>query len=239
MAPLIDPGSASSWTSSRWRATSRHQRTANGPRCGCPPLNSRKTSEGKQEDFLFTDKEADPQIVKDWTGPTVYETGTTGLELVTRLRDASAQPTIWTAGVGSFVRTMAALVDPAFIEGIPKQGYQSVLDQLRKHQELAYFYDCNDERHDRYLAKVIGGAESQSYPDEEVYSTWLRDNWAALAPNIWDPLGADTYNPALKEPYKRIGRGLVTTIHEGTDGSVGTQGPTQTEHRGENRYRCR
>jgi hypothetical protein len=169
---------------------------------------------GKQEDFLFTDKEADPQIIKDWTGPTVYETGTTGLELVTRLRDASAQPTIWTAGVGSFVRTMAALVDPAFIEGIPKQGYQSVLDQLRKHQELAYFYDRNDERHDRYLAKVIGG-ESFSYPDEEAYSTWLRDNWAALAPNIWDLLGADTDNPALKEPYMRIGRGLVTTIHEG------------------------
>ena len=80
-----------------------------------------------QEDFLFTDKEASPQSIKDWTGPTVYETGTTGLELVTLLRKEGVRPHIWTAGVGSFIRTMADLADPPLTDDIKNRGFRAVL----------------------------------------------------------------------------------------------------------------
>jgi hypothetical protein len=180
------------------------------PAAQIPP----KFQKEEQEDFLFTDKEAAPESIEKWIGPTVYETGTTGLELVTRLRTAGIRPTIWTAGVGSFIRTMVALVEHPLPENVLKQGSQGILDYIRKDKRLAALFADGDKKRNRYLAKVIGG-QGFSYDDEKAYSTWLRDNWTELAKHIWDLLGADTSNPALDPPYKQIGRGLVTTIHEG------------------------
>lgn len=179
---------------------------------------------GEQEDFLFADKLAAPKVIHDWKGPTVYETGTTGLELVDLLRKTGVQPTIWTAGIGSFVRTMAALADPPLTNEILERDAQGILDHLRKDKRLAALFAGNDQRHDTYLGKVIGfsnpaiwnlGGVGFRYDDEQAYSSWLRDHWTTLAPDIWNLLGAGTTNELLKKPLTRIGGGFVTTIHEG------------------------
>jgi hypothetical protein len=185
---------------------------------------SKDFHQGAEEDFLFTDKLAAPKLIQDWKGPTVYETGTTGLELVDRLRKTGVRPTIWTAGIGSFVRTMAALADPPLTKDILERDAQAILDYLRKDKRLAALFTSNDQRRDTYLGKVIGFSNSAiwnlggvgfRYGDEQAYSSWLRDHWATLAPDIWSLLGAGTTNEILEKPRTRIGGGLVTTIHEG------------------------
>jgi hypothetical protein len=178
-----------------------------------------------QQDFLFTDKEADPQTIKDWHGPTVYETGTTGLDLVTVLGKQNVQPTIWTAGIGSFIRTMAQLADPPVTTAILDRGADAVLDHIRRDRRLATLFDHDDEAHHRYLAKMIGYGHPGIwdidgvgfyYDDEETYSEWLRDHWSAAEPAIWELLETTTTGTAvLGKPDARIGGGLLTTIHEG------------------------
>jgi hypothetical protein len=170
--------------------------------------------QGEDGDFLFTDKEADPKIIKDWRGPTVYETGTTGLQLVDPLRKDGIRPTIWTAGIGSFVRTMAALADPPLTDDIVKLGDQAVLDRIHKDTRLAVLTGGNDVRHDRYLMNVLG-AKAFDYDDEKAYSCWLQQHWETHASDIWSLLCARTANPVLHKPHEQIGGGLVTTIHEG------------------------
>jgi hypothetical protein len=187
-----------------------------------PKASTRGFQQTGQEDFLFTDKEASPQTIKYWQGPTVYETGTTGLELVRLLRDEGVQPHIWTAGVGSFIRTMADLADPELATYIKNHGFRAVLCRIRKHPRLQAFSPGRGQRQNRFLVKVIGQERPKiwkhrgvgfDYDDEKTYSTWLRDHWTTLAPIIWDLLGPA--NTVLRSPYERIGGGLITTIHDG------------------------
>ncbi len=176
-----------------------------------------------QEDFLFTDKEADPDIIRHWRGPTVYETGTSGDELVTRLRKVGAKPTIWTAGVGSFVRTIVALADRVPSEEAYASGPDAVLEYLDQDPRLAAFMKCEDVR-ERYLAKVVsfgrrgiwdsGGIDGFTYSDELTYGVWLREHWAELEAPAWELLGSGPHG-ALVEPHPRIGGGALTTIHGG------------------------
>lgn len=176
-----------------------------------------------QEDFLFTDKESDPQVIANWQGPTVYETGASGDELVTRLKRIGARPTIWTAGVGSFIRTMVALADRVPSEGAYAGGPQAVLRHIEEDPRLAVFAQCDDLR-ERYLAKVIsfgrkgiwdfGTNEGFTHPDELDYGVWLRDRWAKLAGPAWDILRTGG-GSVLAEPHPRIGGGVLTTIHDG------------------------
>jgi len=176
-----------------------------------------------QEDFLFVDKETDPDIILGWKGPTVYETGASGDELVTQLQKVGARPTIWTAGVGSFVRTMVALAGRVPSEIVYASGPQGVLEYLEEDSRLASFAKCGDLR-DRYLAKVVsfgrsgiwdfGNVEGFTYFDELQYGIWLREHWAELEAPIWELLGRDAHG-VLAEPHPRIGGGALTTIHDG------------------------
>jgi hypothetical protein len=187
-----------------------------------PKASTHDFQQTGQEDFLFTDKEASPLSIKQWKGPTVYETGTTGLELVNLLQKEGVRPHIWTAGVGSFIRTMAALADPSLTDDIKDRGFRTVLRFVRKHPQLKAFSAGHNKRRNRFLVKALclghsrvwdHGGVGFDYADEKAYSTWLRDNWTTLAPTIWDLLG--TAKPVLNDPYERIGGGLVTTIHDG------------------------
>jgi hypothetical protein len=175
------------------------------------------------EDFLFIDKESDPQIITEWRGPTVYETGASGDELVTRLPEAGAKPTIWTAGVGSFVRTMVALAGRVPDETAYSRGPEGVLDYIEEDPRLTVFARCGDLR-ERYLAKLIsfgrpgiwefGDVEGFTYQDELEYGIWLRERWPDLEPSIWSLLRTDI-DGVLSRPDPRIGGGMLTTIHEG------------------------
>lgn len=175
-----------------------------------------------QEDFLFTDKEADPDIIRRWRGPTVYETGTSGDELVTRLQRAGVKPTIWTAGVGSFIRTVVALADQVPTEEAYASGVHAVLEYLEKDLRLAAFMKCDTAR-ERYLAKLVSfgrrgiwdsGGIGFSYSEELTYGVWLREHWAELEAPAWELLG-DRTRGVLAEPHPRIGGGALTTIHDG------------------------
>ena len=178
--------------------------------------------EDSQEDFLFVDKEADPNIFTHWKGPTVYETGASGDELVTRLKKAGVKPTIWTAGVGSFVRTVVALADRVPSEQVYASGPQGVLNYIEDDTRLAPFTKCADLR-ERYLAKVISFGRAGiwdvngvgfSYFDELDYGVWLREHWQELASPVWDLLGPGA-DGALANSHPRIGSGVLTTIHDG------------------------
>jgi hypothetical protein len=175
------------------------------------------------EDFLFTDKEVDPRCLETWQGPTVYETGASGDELLSRLGPAGVRPTIWTAGIGSLVRTLVALAGRTPGAEQFERGPAGVLEYIDGDSRLAALADCGELR-ERYFAKMIsfgqagiwdhGGVEGFAYHDELDYGVWLRDRWSALAPKISDlmrPGGHDVLAP----PHPRIGGGLLTTIHEG------------------------
>jgi fructose-1,6-bisphosphatase/inositol monophosphatase family enzyme len=158
-----------------------------------------------------------------WTGPSVYETGASGDELVTRLRSAGVRPTMWTAGVGSFLRTMVALAGRAPGTQQFVGGPQAVLAYIDEDSRLAALADCGGLR-ERYVAKLVsfgrpgiwdlGGTEGFSYQDELDYGVWLRDRWTQLEPHIWSLL-RDGGQDALGEPHAEIGGGLLTTVHEG------------------------
>ena len=178
--------------------------------------------EGSEEDFLFVDKEAAPDIFAHWKGPTVYETGASGDELVTRLKKAGVKPTIWTAGVGSFVRTLVALAGRVPSEQVYASGPQAVLNYLADDTRLAPFTKCADLR-ERYLAKVISFGRAGIWDvngvgfstfDELDYGVWLRERWQDLASSVWDLLGTGA-DAALTIPHPRIGSGVLTTIHDG------------------------
>ncbi|HEX3784747.1 MAG TPA: hypothetical protein VHX38_34225 [Pseudonocardiaceae bacterium] len=174
------------------------------------------------EDFLFVDKESKPDVIERWKGPTVYETGASGIELVEKLRPAGARPTIWTAGVGSFVRTMVALAGRTPNKEVYAAGIQGVLDHVDQHPQLAQLAQCGTTR-ESYFAKLIsfgqrgiwdhGGIEGFTYQDELEYGTWLRDHWTTLEPAIWSLLRDS--GGVLTPPHDRIGGGLLTTVHEG------------------------
>lgn len=177
--------------------------------------------EDSLEDFLFTDKLADPDIFAHWKGPTVYESGTTSDELVTRLKAAGARPTIWTAGVASFIRTMVALAGRVPGEQAYAGGSQGVLSYIAEDARLAPFTKCADLR-ERYLAKVLSpgrvgiwdaNGEGFSHYDQIDYGVWLREHWHELADHAWALLGTGA-DGVLAEPHLRIGSGVLTTIHE-------------------------
>jgi hypothetical protein len=189
-----------------------------------PPARPQKDfQEEGQEDFLFTDKECDPEVIASWTGPTVYETGASGDELATRLAKIGAKPTIWTAGVGSLIRTLVALANRVPTEAAYSGGLQAVMDYIDADPRTAVLADCEDLR-ERYFARLISfgrrniwdydGQVGFRYEDELDYGRWLQDHWRDLEGPIWGLLGAGS-DSVLKEPHARIGGGLLTTIHEG------------------------
>jgi hypothetical protein len=176
-----------------------------------------------REDFLFVDKEVVPSVIAEWQGPTVYETGATGDELVTRLAPVGARPTIWTAGIGSLVRTLVALAGRNLATTVAATEPRHVLEHVEADDRVALFAQCEDLR-ERYFAKVIsfdrpgiwdfGGVEGFTYQDELEYGAWLRDRWPNVAAATWSLLGSGD-KAVLSEPHPRIGGGLLTTIHEG------------------------
>jgi hypothetical protein len=175
-----------------------------------------------QEDFLFIDKVADPDILAHWKGPTVYESGTTSDELATRLKRAGAKPTIWTAGVASYIRTLVVLAGRMPSEEAYAGGPRGVLKYIAEDARLAPLTRCAELR-ERYLAKVISpgqpgiwdvGDDGISHYDQLDYGIWLRDHWQELADQAWELLGAGA-DSVLGEPHPRLGNGVLTTIHDG------------------------
>jgi hypothetical protein len=179
-----------------------------------------RLSEGFQkdseEDLLFVDKEADPDIFSGWRGPIIYESGTRSDELVSRLRKSGFKPSIWTAGIASFIRTLFIIAesmpgDPA-VYGSPRE----IMRDIESNPRVAPFAKCGDSGQ-RYLANLIssgdGIGEGFSYDDELEYGTWLIEHAHELASSVWGLLGTGA-GSVLAEPHPRIGSGVLTTIHD-------------------------
>src|SRR4029077_7610976 len=108
-------------------------------------------------DLLFADKEVDENVVREWKGPTVYETGASGDELATRLGLAGIRPTIWTAGVGSFLRTLVAFEGrtPHQKNGALLFSPKKVLKYLKESDLIAQLTNCPPRVQQMFVAKVV------------------------------------------------------------------------------------
>lgn len=173
-------------------------------------------------DLLFADKEVDENVVREWKGPTVYETGASGDELATRLWPNGIKPTIWTAGVGSFLRTLVAFEGrtPHRKRSEPMVSPQEVLKYLKQSDLIARITDCPPPVQEMFVAKVVSfekkgvwdhEIEGFEHKDELAYGCWLRDRWFDLGFAALDVVR----RTALAAPYKDIGGGILTTVHEG------------------------
>jgi hypothetical protein len=146
--------------------------------------------------------------------PLIFETGATGIELT----DSSikGQPSIWTAGIGSFARTLVCLADwPA------KAGGRPLLTYLDSYREIEKVLRRSSDLDQRYLVRLCGfGTEAWqggfSHEDETAFGRELLRSWHDLAPTVASLLGlANPKNGTwLKLEDWRVGRGVLVTAHE-------------------------
>ncbi len=165
-------------------------------------------------DLLFADKEVAASSLRDWPGPLIFETGATGIELT----DSSikGQPSIWTAGIGSFARTLVCLADwPA------KAGGRPLLTYLDSYREIEKVLRRSPDLDQRYLVRLCGfGTDAWqggfSHEDETAFGRELLRSWHDLAPTVAKLLGlANPKNGTwLKLDDWRVGRGVLVTAHE-------------------------
>jgi len=168
--------------------------------------------------LLFADKEVDLGTLGLWKGPIVFETGATGDELVQL--PPSVRPSVWTAGIGSFFRTLTLLagreVGPEQIAG----GAEGVLQHLDSHPVLCRLTACDESLRRDYLCRLLGfnspiWAGGFTHAAETAYGKWLRDRWLSLAQELCSLLGIGSENPGGRLARDReIGRGALTTVHE-------------------------
>jgi hypothetical protein len=165
-------------------------------------------------DLLFADKEVAASSLRDWPGPVIFETGATGIELTDP--SIKGQPSIWTAGVGSFVRTLACLAGWR-----EKAGRRTLLTYLGSQPEIEKVLRRSPVLDARYLVRLCGFGTKQwkggfSAEDETAFGRELLRSWHDLAPTIASLLGL--VNPKnetwLKLSDWGVGRGVLVTAHE-------------------------
>ncbi len=186
------------------------------------PLSFQYQTQGG-DDLLFRDKEVEENVVRRVKGHTVYETGASGDELATRLASAGIRPTIWTAGVGSFLRTIVAFEGrtPHQKGGKPLLLPEEVLEYLKQSDLIARLTNCPPRVQQMFVAKVVSfekkgiwdyeEIEGFGHKDELDYGYWLRDHWFELGFATLDVV----QKVALATAYQGIGGGILTTVHEG------------------------
>lgn len=171
-------------------------------------------------ELLFADKLADAALLDGWQGPIVFETGTSGTELLGQHKP----PTVWTAGFGSFVRTLvcarvgkpdanhlwrATLIQTSF-----GSAWQRLFDEaidLRPFLELER--PAAEGRFESYTVRVNSfnrrlGRRGATHRQEMAFGRRIQDRWHDLAEPVWKIV-----QPQLKGDAN-IGRGLVVTLHE-------------------------
>lgn len=173
-------------------------------------------------DLLFADKLADAQLVGNWKGPVVYETGSSGDELL-RL---SKPPAVWTASIGSFLRTLA-LQSIGFLDtnNNPTMPDWETVDRAFREfradprlQQLAspaapggaeYVVRINS------FGKTLWDPKKVAHGPEIAYGSWLQACWTDIHRSAWQILSTPGLVPAaLLAPDARLGGGFVVTMHE-------------------------
>ncbi len=169
-------------------------------------------------DLLFADKEVDWKALRDWQGPTVLETGATGIELLPGENRGPSMPTIWTSGLGSFLRTLVERERLSYAKVEKPATVEVVLKELHGRDALQPLLDGCGKRSARYLATLVSfktpagtpktGKAAYTNSDETSYGRWLQKRWFSIAPDL-----INLINTHLGDPLPGIGGGLVTTCH--------------------------
>jgi len=173
-------------------------------------------------DLLFADKLADAQLVRNWKGPIVYETGSSGDELL-RL---SKTPAVWTASLGSFIRTLV-LQSIGFLDANnnPRTPDWVTLDEalraLRSDSRLQALAQRNAPDGAEYVARInsfgrnLWDSTKVAHGPEIAYGSWLQANWMDIYRDAWQILSTPgLVATALLVPHARLGGGFVATMHE-------------------------
>lgn len=178
-----------------------------------------------QDEMLFADKLADGALLEAWNGPIVFETGTTGLELLDLLR-LEAPPTVWTAGFGSFVRTLMHRQfghrdETAGAWTLPLGQTSFVKTWRQLHQKagrLKEFLELDDPqapgaRKQSYVVKLNSfgrrlGKGGVDHVHEMTFGRSVQAKWHGLAADLWQLV-----RPCLKN-HPKVGHGMLVTLHE-------------------------
>lgn len=190
---------------------------------------------GDRDHLLFADKLVSPEVLESWQGPIVFETGSSGDELL----DQEVAPTFWTAGFGSFIRTLvcARLGSKAsgrWQAGLPQDTLEKAIEQLREDPNLSALVEKSAPSSGEYVAFInsfgqnLWPSKGVIHEQELEYGKWIQQHWHALGeafwaiidrPRIGRPLVAVRGIPRLPgtsttpEPTS-FGRGILTTLHE-------------------------
>jgi hypothetical protein len=194
-----------------------HSRDSKVP--GVPPA---RVPEGfnheEPGDFLFADKEVDWQVIRNWHGPTVLETGSSGIELLPSNRRGKGMPSVWTSGIGSFVRTVVESQRIQSAGSDPADTPEQVVERLREFPALRALLKGCDERHSDYVGRLVsrdkpawrhGGRDGFSNSDETEFGRYLQAQWFGVTAILRKSL-----TDLLRPPHPVMGRGVVTTCHE-------------------------
>jgi hypothetical protein len=170
-------------------------------------------------DLIFIDRQTNFDSLASWKGGIILETGAGGIELLDGFR-----PTIWTSGIGSFLRTIITKTEcvPSDQALVFPETIEEVLGLIDSADELEPFAgDKHNQQMRQFIARRVsfnrppwrqGGTVGFAYSDELVYGQWLIKRWWDAGPkalelvtNRWSLLGT---------PFRLLGRGILTTIHE-------------------------
>lgn len=175
---------------------------------------------GAPNHLLFGDKLVSQKLLAKWGGPIVFETGSSGDELL----DQKIAPSFWTAGFGSFIRTLVgARLGSNGLAGrkavdLP-QNMKDALRTLRDDPDLREFVD-EAAPGKEYVAR-INSFNKKLWPkggvihsDEVKYGEWVQRQWHKLSDIVWNIIDHPATGRSLVSSHKMIGRGILTTLHE-------------------------
>lgn len=180
---------------------------------------------GNPDHLLFADKLVSPEVLEGWQGPVVFETGSSGDELL----DQTVAPAFWTAGFGSFIRTLVCARLGSKSSGgrwtvrLP-QNIRRAAARIRKDPDLRILVDeqrLGGKSSDYVVlinsfgSKLWGKKGGVTHDEELEYGKWVQQQWHTLGDEIWRILDhpSSTGRP-LVVSHKTVGRGILTTLHE-------------------------
>jgi len=179
---------------------------------------------GSSDHLLFADKLVSSEVLEDWQGPIVFETGSSGDELL----DQTVAPAFWTAGFGSFIRTLVCARLGSKSSGgrwavrFP-QNIKRAIAKLRKDPDLKALVDeqMPGGRPGEYVvlmnsfgSKLWNKRGGVNHDDELKYGQWVQQQWHTLGDVVWRILDQPSTGRSLVVGRGSIGRGILTTLHE-------------------------
>lgn len=179
---------------------------------------------GYSKDLLFADKLVSPTLISGWKGPIVFETGSSGDELL----DLPVAPTFWTAGFGSFIRTLVCArlgfkddKSGHWKAGLPQDSLAEAITQLREDPDLRALVDQRAPSIGKYVALINSFGEKLWNDNNEIdhetelsYGTWIQQQWHVLGDAFWSIMDQSRINRPLVQSHAALGRGILTTLHE-------------------------